>query len=97
MDSVEAIKLLENMHPTYRSIILHCRSILKKLGNLVVRHSLRQGNKVADILSRLGCKLTHTNNPCILLSPPDIFKKKLKEDRDEVTSSKIVVQSTCNS
>ncbi|KAH0641835.1 hypothetical protein KY290_033455 [Solanum tuberosum] len=61
MDSIEAIKLLENMHPTYHSIILHCRSILKKLGNPMVRHSLRQGNKVADILSRLGCKLTHTN------------------------------------
>ncbi|WMV49929.1 hypothetical protein MTR67_043314, partial [Solanum verrucosum] len=95
-DSAEAIELLEKMQPTYSSIVLHCRSILKKLESPVVRHSLRQGNKVADVLSRLGCKLTQTNNPRILLAPPDIVKKKLQADQVGASSIKIVVWSTCN-
>ncbi|XP_055827571.1 uncharacterized protein LOC129895823 [Solanum dulcamara] len=55
---------------------------LKKLGNPVVRHSFRQANKVADVLSRFGAELTMTNNPLILLTPTDKAKEKLKADQD---------------
>ncbi|KAG5615898.1 hypothetical protein H5410_015722 [Solanum commersonii] len=87
INSIETMELLENIHLTYGSTLLSCRSTLKKLGNLVVCHSFRQGNKVDNILSRLGCKLTQTNNSLILLTLPDIAKKKLKANQDGVSSS----------
>ncbi|KAG5596570.1 hypothetical protein H5410_037802, partial [Solanum commersonii] len=58
IDSIEIIQLLEHNQPTYESITLSCRSLLKKLGNLVVRHNT---NKVADILAKQGTKLTKSN------------------------------------
>lgn len=69
---------------------------MKKLGSPLVRHSLRQGNKVAHVLYRLGCKLTQTDNLRILLSPLDIVKKKLQADQLGASSSKIVLWSIYN-
>ncbi|KAG5618988.1 hypothetical protein H5410_018812 [Solanum commersonii] len=63
-----------------------------EVGELVVR----QGNKVANLLSRLGFKLIHTTNSLILRTPPDVTKKKQKADQDGVSSSKIVVWSIRN-
>ncbi|KAK6795787.1 hypothetical protein RDI58_009242 [Solanum bulbocastanum] len=64
-----------------------------EVGELVIRHSFRQGNKVANLLSRLGSKLIHITNSLILQTPPDVAKKKQKADQDGVSSSKIAVWS----
>lgn len=69
---------------------------LKKLGNLVVRHDFRQANIVANILSRLGSKLTMTDQPLILITPPNVVIDQLKTDQNGELSSKLVLRSTCN-
>ncbi|KAH0773137.1 hypothetical protein KY290_010274 [Solanum tuberosum] len=69
IDSLEILQFLEDSPPTYSSIIMSCRSMLKKLGNPTVRYNFRQANMVADVLSKIGAKLTMTNQPQILLSP----------------------------
>uniref|UniRef100_M1B3L5 LINE-type retrotransposon LIb DNA, complete sequence, Insertion at the S14 site n=1 Tax=Solanum tuberosum TaxID=4113 RepID=M1B3L5_SOLTU len=95
-DSLEILQFLENSPPTYSSIIMSCRSMLKKLGNPTVRHNFRQANMVADVLSNIGAKLTMTNQPHILLSPPEAVKDYLKPDLGGVLSNKLILWSTCN-
>lgn len=95
-DSLEIMILLDSLYPTYASTVSSSRSILRMLGNPVVRHSFRQENKIADILSRLGSKLTITSNPIILLSLSNVVKDVLKAVQDEVPSTKVAVRSNCN-
>lgn len=57
----------------------------------MVRHSFRQGNKVADIFFRLGFKLIITSNSVIIRSPSNVVKDILKTDQDKVPSAKVIV------
>ncbi|KAK4714100.1 hypothetical protein R3W88_020007 [Solanum pinnatisectum] len=95
-DSLEILQLLGNSPPAYTSIIMSCRSMLKKLGNPTVRHNFREANMVADVLSKIGAKLTMTNQPYILLSPPDAVKDYLTADLGGVLSNKLILWSTLN-
>ncbi|KAK4726506.1 hypothetical protein R3W88_031423 [Solanum pinnatisectum] len=90
-DSLEILQFLEDSPPTYSSIIMSCRSMLKKLGNPMVRHNFRQANMVADVLSKICAKLTMTNQPHILLSPPEAVKDYLKADLGGVLSNKLIL------
>lgn len=70
--------------------------MLKKLGNPTVRHNFRLANMVADVLSKIGEKLTLPNQPHMLLSPPEAVKDYLKADLGVALSSKLILWSTCN-
>ncbi|KAH0743314.1 hypothetical protein KY290_031307 [Solanum tuberosum] len=52
IDSIEVIDLFYYAHPNYQPIVESCRSLLRRLGNPVVRHNFRQGNRLADFLAK---------------------------------------------
>ncbi|OIT21512.1 hypothetical protein A4A49_64036, partial [Nicotiana attenuata] len=55
-DSTEVIRMLINGNLIFDSIIFECRSIVQRLGDVVVKHSFREMNKVADLLAKEGAK-----------------------------------------
>lgn len=69
-DSTEVIQLLEQHHPIYQSLINSCRCLLKRLGNLLVRHSFRQANTIAHLLAKEGPKQAVRNQLSVMVSPP---------------------------
>ncbi|XP_075077925.1 uncharacterized protein LOC142164249 [Nicotiana tabacum] len=96
-DSTDIIQLLEhNSFPAYTNIIFECRYLLKKLGNPVVRHSFRKGNKVAHVLSKLGCKQQPTSTTTILNSPPDAVKRVIQKDKNATSTTRLLSSSICN-
>ncbi|XP_070022415.1 uncharacterized protein LOC142177008 [Nicotiana tabacum] len=98
-DSMDIIQLLEhNIFPAYTNTILECRYLLKRLGNPVVRHSFREGNKVAHFLCKLGSKQQHlSSTTTILHSSPDPVKRVIEEDKNEASTTRLVSSSICNS
>lgn len=61
-DSIEVIELLNEKIPIFNNLINSCRFHLKRLGNLVIRHSFREGNKVAHALANKGSKKQSSDN-----------------------------------
>ncbi|KAK6781886.1 hypothetical protein RDI58_019682 [Solanum bulbocastanum] len=95
-DSTDLLLYLEEPISLYSPLISSCISMLRKLGNQVVRHNFWQGNKVADFLCKIACQLTTTPQSCVLLSPVAAAEDLLKTDKEGVLSSKLILRSTCN-
>ncbi|XP_075092242.1 uncharacterized protein LOC142172509 [Nicotiana tabacum] len=53
-DSNEVIRMLINRNLLFDSLIHECRSIVQRLGVVVVKHSYKETNKVADLLAKEG-------------------------------------------
>ncbi|KAF3631896.1 putative Cysteine/Histidine-rich C1 domain family protein [Capsicum annuum] len=85
-DSTELRNLLHYPFPPYTDIVNACRSMLKSLGNPVVRHSFRQANRVADILSRLSSHRPRISTNDFFLTPPDAVEAQLCQDWNRVGS-----------
>ncbi|XP_019255539.1 PREDICTED: uncharacterized protein LOC109234131 [Nicotiana attenuata] len=96
-DSTDIIKLLQhNISPAITNFILECRYLLNKLGNPVIRHSFREGNKVAHFLCKWGSKHHLSSTTIILHSPPDAVKKAIQDDKNEVLTTRLISSSICN-
>ncbi|XP_059285085.1 uncharacterized protein LOC132038431 [Lycium ferocissimum] len=66
-------------------------------GSPAVRHNFRQGNKVADLLSKHGLKYGNYDQPTILLSPPTSVTTLLEAEKQGVTTAKVVSLASYNS
>ncbi|XP_070015176.1 uncharacterized protein [Nicotiana sylvestris] len=96
-DSTDIIQLLEhNSFPAYTNTIIECKCLLKKLGNLVVRHNFHEGNKVAHFLSKLGSKQQPTSTINIFNSPPDPVKRTIQEDKNATSTTRLLSSSIFN-
>lgn len=56
-DPIEVIDLLQHTHLIYQSVVDSCRFLLSRLGNPILCHKFREGNKLADFLAKKGCML----------------------------------------
>ncbi|KAH0665687.1 hypothetical protein KY285_026893 [Solanum tuberosum] len=95
VDSTEVIELFNYAHPNYQSTVESCRSLLRRLGNPVVRHNFRQGNKLADFLAKEGSLLELNNDDHILVAAPAGARPILKADKNGETTTKSISLSTC--
>lgn len=96
-DATEVLTLLEKPQPFLHSIILTCRQLLRQLGNLVVRHNFRQGNKVADFLATQGSSLHLFNKLYVMPTPLPAVMQKMDADKKGVIARKWVTTTTSNS
>lgn len=58
-----------------------CRALLRRLGNPVICHNFRQGNRLADSLAKEESLLEVNNVTCILEAAPEdahVFCKLIK-------------------
>lgn len=62
-DSTEVIRMLNNENHVFDSIIFECRSIILRLGDVVVKHSYKEMNKVDDLLEKEGAKKNFFDKP----------------------------------
>ncbi|KAH0643041.1 hypothetical protein KY290_034644 [Solanum tuberosum] len=70
------------------------RLLLRRLGNPVLRHNFRQGNKLADFLAKEGSKLNTTNETAILETTPPGATPILQADKDGVVTNRQLSVST---
>ncbi|MCD7455544.1 hypothetical protein HAX54_028570 [Datura stramonium] len=87
-DVVEVLQCLDHAHPTYIPVVESFRSLLRKLENPPLRHSFREANKVADILSKQGAKLAGSNQTSVLQLCHDNSINNLKQIKTELLSRK---------
>lgn len=78
----------------YLPWISSCRSMLRQLGNPLVRHL--QWYKVAYFLCKIGCQLTMTPQSFLLLLPLTVANYLLKADKEGVLYSKLTSSFTYN-
>nr|XP_009619020.1 uncharacterized protein LOC104111114 [Nicotiana tomentosiformis] len=55
-DSEVMLKMLKHGNLTHNPIISECRYVIEQLVNLVIGHSYREQNQVADLLAKEGAK-----------------------------------------
>ncbi|OIT01908.1 hypothetical protein A4A49_56670, partial [Nicotiana attenuata] len=76
-DSAETINMLLNGNLIFDPLICECRSIIQRLGSVVVRHIYREQKKVVDALAKEVAKEMSLNKSMTLSVPPmfanDIF------------------------
>ncbi|KAH0724806.1 hypothetical protein KY284_000671 [Solanum tuberosum] len=96
IDSTEVIELFQYAHPNFQSTIESCMSLLKKLGNPVVHHNFRQGNRLADFLAKEGSILSMNNNSPILAATPADARSILQADKDGVAITRRMSLATCS-
>ncbi|KAK4711266.1 hypothetical protein R3W88_005779 [Solanum pinnatisectum] len=94
-DLTEVIEFLHHSHPIYLSVLDSCRSLLRRLGNPMVRHHFRQANKLADFLAKEGCNISVINYLVVLVAPPEKANIILRADKDGVSSTRSISLSTC--
>ncbi|OMO66936.1 hypothetical protein COLO4_30280 [Corchorus olitorius] len=102
-DSTAAIDLImaDNVsNHTYSTLIYDCRCLMETLGVRALKHVLREGNKCADILAKLGA--TQDQSFTTFNSTPDFLFLAVFADIMGVTyprlmnSSSTVVLNDCN-
>ncbi|XP_075079940.1 uncharacterized protein LOC142165243 [Nicotiana tabacum] len=69
-DSTEVIRMLINGNLHFDSFIHECRSIVQRLGVVVVKHSYRETNKVADMLAKEGTNRNFLEDVFVTTVPP---------------------------
>lgn len=76
-DLVETINMLLNDNMIFDPLICECRSIIQRMGSMVVRHIYREQNRVADALAKEAAKEMFLNKSLTLSVPPifanDVF------------------------
>ncbi|KAK4718362.1 hypothetical protein R3W88_016700 [Solanum pinnatisectum] len=94
-DVTEIIEFLHYSHPIYLSMLDLCRSLLRRLGNLVVRHNFCEANKLADFLAKEGCNISIISHLAVLVAPLEKANIILRADKDGETSTRSISLSTC--
>ncbi|KAG5625232.1 hypothetical protein H5410_010450 [Solanum commersonii] len=89
------IDLFHYAHPNYQPIVESCRSLLRRLGNPIVRHNFRQGNRLANFLAKEGNLLEVNNVTCILEAAPAGAKPILQAGKNGVATTRSISLSTC--
>ncbi|KAM3379018.1 hypothetical protein P3S68_011431 [Capsicum galapagoense] len=95
IDLTDVIDLL-NSSPLADETITLCRSLLKKLGNPVLRHTFRQLNMVADSLCKFGAELPPSIPVTVLQTPPPQVISLLQADRSGVLVTRLISKSSIN-
>nr|XP_016507519.1 PREDICTED: uncharacterized protein LOC107825207 [Nicotiana tabacum] len=76
-DSAETINMLLNGSLIFDPLICECRSIIQRMGSVVVRHTYREQNRVVDALAKEAAKEMFLNKSMTLSVPPmfvnDVF------------------------
>lgn len=93
--STKVIEHFKYVHPNYQSIVESCRFPLRRLGNPVVRHNFRQGNRLADSLAMEGMLLDMKNEDYILLVAPSAARPNLLADKNGEATTRTIFLSTC--
>ncbi|KAH0714982.1 hypothetical protein KY284_007887 [Solanum tuberosum] len=70
------------------------RFLLRRLGNPVLRHNFRQGNKLANFLAEEGSRLNTTTETAILETTPPGATPILQVDKDGVVTNRQLSVST---
>ncbi|XP_059315446.1 uncharacterized protein LOC132066074 [Lycium ferocissimum] len=95
-DSTEVIKMINEGHLSYNSIISDCRCLMRKLAHPVLKHSYREQNKVADLSAEEGGKQHLFEGMEILAVPPMFVRKVFWADRVETVYDRNVNFLCCN-
>ncbi|XP_070039961.1 uncharacterized protein [Nicotiana tomentosiformis] len=76
-DSPEIIQMLLTGNLTYDPMICECRLLMQRMDKVVVRHTYREQNRVADVLAKEAAKPSFLGRFSLLVVPPmfanDIF------------------------
>ncbi|OIT31306.1 hypothetical protein A4A49_56379, partial [Nicotiana attenuata] len=95
-DSIQVLNLLENGNSTFDPLLHNCKWLLSmKEKDLVVQHSFREGNGVADLLAKEAAKQTTINKLVFIVMPSPFVVARMLADRDRDFSRKSVLESTC--
>ncbi|KAK6782400.1 hypothetical protein RDI58_020196 [Solanum bulbocastanum] len=83
-DSLEVINIIAKETDTYSNIIFECRVLLQHMRSLVISHSRRKQNQLADILAKKEAGLKQDVNfldwietPCLLWMPSTQIRRGL--------------------
>ncbi|XP_059294747.1 uncharacterized protein LOC132047768 [Lycium ferocissimum] len=90
-DSTEVIKMINEGHLPYSSIISYCRCLMRELGCPVVKHNYREQNKVADLLAKEGGKQQLSEGMDILAVPPMFVRQVFEADRVRIAFNRNIL------
>ncbi|OIT40331.1 hypothetical protein A4A49_64226, partial [Nicotiana attenuata] len=71
-DSAETINMLLNGNLIFDPLICECRLLIQRMGSVVVRHTYREQNRVADALAKEAAKEIFLNK-YLPLAVPSVF------------------------
>ncbi|XP_019226006.1 PREDICTED: uncharacterized protein LOC109207519 [Nicotiana attenuata] len=97
-DSTEVLRMLDEDYSTTNPCLLTCRSLTQQLKSLVIRHSFREGNAVADCLAKEAVRNFKPGLCYRLARPPTFVEPFLEKDMQDVCLGvKKLNSTTCNS
>lgn len=69
-NSTDIVSTISHGHLLYDNLIFECRYLMQALNALIVVHTYIEQNRVADISTKEGLKLTNFGAPTLLEVPP---------------------------
>ena len=74
LDAKIAVNLITNMSKTkksMKSIVMECKNLLQQFQEYIVQHNYREGNRVADVLAKMGSHQVDTFTIHYHYAPPN--------------------------